>query len=319
MCPEWSNYCPKCLVDGLAMGTRAKMRQQRCGWGLKAKNESLEQIQKWETFCTILSVHNHLWLPFAHFLSLETDQIQCILSRFNESAVWGLHATLLGLKGVVREPRAIAFVLWEPPCIPKLYLSSPHAPFYTHSAQGVRLCWNLSRFLARVITWEGSKPLRALIGFLLGQLSWPSGLNYATLSRLGLESFLILIALGILFSLRSIPITYEWQWGLRGKISFFSFSFHANTCFPLLPTRVEASYASPRGLVNKFHINTSSFKGGVGLINPALNTVSLIFKCVCALSVIHDPKWAFKIRLKYKTGTDWHGYTTGYPKLCKVG
>ena len=25
--------------------------------------------------------------------------------------------------------------------------------------------------------------------------------------------------------------------------------------------------------------------------------MSLIFKCVCALSVIHDPKWAFKFRL----------------------
>ena len=132
--------------------------------------------------------------------SMYLVQIQCILSRFNESAMWGLHATLLGLKGVVREPRAIAFVLWEPPCIPKLYLSSPHVPFYTHSAQGVRLCWNLSRFLARVITWEGSRPLRALIGFLLGQLSWLSRLNYAIVSGLGLESFLILIALGILLS-----------------------------------------------------------------------------------------------------------------------
>ena len=155
--------------------------------------------------------------------SMYLVQIQCILSRFNESVVWSLHATLLELKGVVREPRAIAFVLWEPLCIPKLYLSSPHVPFDTHSAQGVRLCWNLSRFLARVIMWEGSRPLTALIGLLLGQLS--------------------------------------------------------------------------SGLVNKFHINTSSFRGGVGLINAALNTMSLIFKCVCALSVIHDSKWAFKFRL----------------------
>ena len=132
-----------------------------------------------------------------------------------------------------------------------LFKQSPSPVWHTQCPRSKTLLKSLT-ISSKSNHVRGLQASQELIGFLLGQLSWPSGLNYATLSRLGLESFLILIALGILFSLRSIPITYEWQWGLRGKISFFSFSFHVNLCFPLLPTRVEASYASPRGLVNRY-------------------------------------------------------------------